>query len=345
MDWGFNVISDGRGLYRKSEEGRSPRMATFAERPRPSRLTGYGAFLSATIRAVTIGALFTVLLSALLHASWNASIKGSGSPVAFLYWMIALSCVVLGPGLFWVVLSEVTLRIWAWILISGFVHGFYALFLSRAYERGDLSLVYPISRSTPALVPLIAVPFLGERITLAGGAGIGIVVISLWLIQSHSKSFRWRDLLRHDNVFAYCTLLATVAYSFTDASVMRQLDNVQWSGAMPRALFFFLTQAAVQLVFFTFLARNTLKDDLRSTLSRSKGTLLVATLVCVASYWLILEAMRRAPVSYIVAVRQSSVLFAFLIAVIWLKERPTRLRVLGMVGTVVGVALIGVAGG
>ena len=55
---------------------------------------------------------------------------------------------------------------------------------------------------------------------------------------------------------------------------------------------------------------------------------------------LILEALRTAPVSYVVAIRQTSVIFAVILAVGWLGERPSRLRVLGSLATVLGVALI-----
>jgi drug/metabolite transporter (DMT)-like permease len=58
------------------------------------------------------------------------------------------------------------------------------------------------------------------------------------------------------------------------------------------------------------------------------------------SYSLILEAFRTAPASYVVAVRQTSVLFALLFAAGWLRERPDRRRIFGATATVVGVALI-----
>ena len=55
--------------------------------------------------------------------------------------------------------------------------------MSLAFEHGDLTLVYPIVRSTPAVLPFIAVPLLGERISAIGGAGIATVVGGLWLVQ------------------------------------------------------------------------------------------------------------------------------------------------------------------
>jgi drug/metabolite transporter (DMT)-like permease len=54
----------------------------------------------------------------------------------------------------------------------------------------------------------------------------------------------------------------------------------------------------------------------------------------------VLAALATAPVSYVVATRQASVLFALAMGVLWLRERPGRPRVWGAVATVVGVALI-----
>jgi drug/metabolite transporter (DMT)-like permease len=45
-------------------------------------------------------------------------------------------------------------------------------------------------------------------------------------------------------------------------------------------------------------------------------------------------------VSYVVAMRQTSVLFAIALAAWWLGERPSASRVAGAVATVAGVALI-----
>ena len=59
-----------------------------------------------------------------------------------------------------------------------------------------------------------------------------------------------------------------------------------------------------------------------------------------AGYALVLAALETAPVSYVVAVRQTSVLFALALGMLWLRETPGRPRVWGAVATVVGVALI-----
>jgi drug/metabolite transporter (DMT)-like permease len=77
---------------------------------------------------------------------------------------------------------------------------------------------------------------------------------------------------------------------------------------------------------------------------REWGRATLAALVSFASYTLILKAFETAPVSYVVAARQTSVLFAVVFGVIWLRERPGRARIVGAAVTVLGVALIALAG-
>jgi uncharacterized membrane protein len=65
--------------------------------------------------------------------------------------------------------------------------------------------------------------------------------------------------------------------------------------------------------------------------------------ISLASYSLVLEVLRTAQASYVVAVRQSSVLFAVALSWVWLGERPSRARVLGSVVIFAGVALVGLS--
>jgi drug/metabolite transporter (DMT)-like permease len=77
-----------------------------------------------------------------------------------------------------------------------------------------------------------------------------------------------------------------------------------------------------------------------SVLRTRTWTVFGAATIAFVSYTLVLHAMQTAPISYITAARQSSVLFALLIAVVALRERPGRVRVLGGIANVVGVGLI-----
>jgi drug/metabolite transporter (DMT)-like permease len=230
-------------------------------------------------------------------------------------------------------------------LASGLVHGLYGFFLIRAYESGELSVVYPVARSTPAFVPLVAVPLLGERLSVAGGLGILLVVAGIWLLIAAGPSFDWRRLLHPGAGFAYLTLATTVAYSLLDKRAMASLDAADWSGLLPRPVVFMVLIQVLYLPILALLAgrRRVGLEVLRHTWRRQGWRIVLGGFAGFTSYCLILEAMRTAPVSYVVAVRQMSVVFALVLGLLWLGERPSRLRVLGVFGTVLGVVLIALA--
>jgi drug/metabolite transporter (DMT)-like permease len=289
---------------------------------------------------VTSFELLLVLGSALLHAIWSAAIKGSRNPLAFnlIQEIVAVTAALLLLPL--VELDEVPTAVWKLTAATGVAHGLYFYFMSRAYQEADLSLVYPIIRSTPAFLPLIAVPLLGESISPWGALGIATLVAGIWLIQA-DRSLELRRLRSRGIQFAYLTLAATVAYSLLDKQAMVHLSQATWTSPLPRTVFFFFLLSVANTVVFTPLAlRRVSWTTLREAVRHDGARAMAALAGSLLGYSLILEAFQTAPASYVVAVRQVSVLFALLFAVVWLRERPDRRRIVGATATVVGVALI-----
>jgi drug/metabolite transporter (DMT)-like permease len=281
-----------------------------------------------------------VLLSALLHAVWSVSIKSSGDPLCFNLLQSWPVPILLGALLPFVDLAEVPAAAWQLLAATGVVHALYLYWMSRAFEHGDLSLVYPIARSTPAFLPLVSFPLLGEVPSVPGAIGIAVVVAGVWLVHGVR---RWRlELLWEPAArFAFLTLAATVAYSMIDKAAMLELAHAPWSSPVPRAIVYSLLLSTAHALCFAPLvlgARGV--AALRRTARREIGKVTAATFISFAGYTLILKAMESALVSYVVAVRQSSVLFALVLGAWLLRERPTRERVIGASATVLGVALI-----
>jgi drug/metabolite transporter (DMT)-like permease len=226
---------------------------------------------------------------------------------------------------------------------TGVSHGLYLYWLSRALARADLTLAYPIVRSTPALLPLVAVPFLGEVPSPLGALGIGVVVSGIWLV--HGAGLRMQTLTAPALRYAWLTLLATVGYSLSDKAAMAGLDAGGVQNMLPAALVWYcVLSIGGSAVFLPLALRELPRSELRRSLRSEIRRAVVAVAVSLAGYGLILEAFRLAPASYVVAVRQSSVLFAAWIGVAFLGERPDRGRLAGAAATVAGVALIGFGG-
>ena len=285
-----------------------------------------------------------VLVSALLHAGWSVAIKGSAQPLTFnvLQWLaLSLALLILAP---WIDLAGIPVEVY-WLLVgAGISHGLYSYGLGRAFERADLGLVYPVVRSTPAFLTLLAITLLGEVPSPAGILGIAGVVAGLWLVQGPTR-LRARDFAASGLRFAYLALAATVAYSLIDKLAMLRLADSPSESPLPWALVYMLLLSALSggvLVPLAVRARG-----LRSLYREGRGMAGRATLaaaVSVLGYGLILMAFESAEAGYVVAVRQTSVLFAAVLAVPLLGERPTFRRALGALSTVVGVGLIALWG-
>ena len=287
-----------------------------------------------------------MLLSALLHAIWSVSIKGSRDPLAFN--VLQLATTLAGAfALPWLVpLRAIPAPIWALVAGTGVAHGLYYYWLSRALETGALSVVYPIARSAPAFVPLIAVLWLGETISRRGAVGIAVVVLGMWAVNwdvgaDLSERPGWRRFTAPGTGFALLTLAASIGYSLFDKAAMVRLGALPWASVLPPAVvYFFLLGTSATCVFGPLAARRLSLAGLARVARSEWKAALAASLVSFASYGLILDALRTAPVSYVVAVRQTSVLFAVALGAVWLRERPTRLRVIGAAATVAGVGLV-----
>lgn len=287
--------------------------------------------------------LSIVLLSAALHAGWSIAVKSSRDSVVFNLLQSGILCTAAIALLPFVDVSEIPAPVWRIAAMTGVAHALYLYWLSRALETADISLVYPIARSTPAFMPLVAVPLLGESVSGLGVLGIATVVVGIWLVSLGGR-LNLRSFLQPGLVFAYLTLASTVAYGLFDKAAMTSLDAVTWTSAIPRPIFFFLMLYLASSVYYVPLAlwrRGTSQiGEIWRTEWRS---LLVSAVISLASYGFILEALRTAPASYVVAVRQSSVLFVLILSVLLLRERQGPARLLGAGITVAGVAVIAIA--
>lgn len=278
---------------------------------------------------MTIDALFIVLTAAFLHALWNAVVKGAPDK-AIVLGLISLGHAI--PAMF--VIPFTGLPVWAafpFIVGSTLIHWGYYWFLNTAYKHGDLSVVYPISRGmTPVLVALGAILFAGE--ILPPVAWIGIIFISLGI-----GCLSLAGLGRHTNwiavAAAFGTGLMIASYSLVDGIGIRLSENTLG----------YIATLFVAEIFVAGFIFTTRWQRVVSLPRRYVWAGLAGGVISGVAYGLVLYAKTIAPLGVVSALRESSVIFASIIGVMWFGEGPKSNRLLAASIVAIGIVALAMA--
>lgn len=287
-------------------------------------------------------AIVLVLLSALFHALRSLFTKESGDKQIFL-WLYSIIALLFFSPLFFYFFFRVGINnpaAYAWCAGSGFIHFLYWLFLTRAYKEGDLSHVYPIMRSSPALVLIIAVLVLGEQVSLQGVAGILLVAVGVYII--NMKRISGQELLApvksmaHDRStqFAFLTLISVAIYSIVDKMAVAHIHPI---------LFSFLHLFCGMCYYTPYIAFTKNATQIKKEWKSGTVRIIMAGIIGIVGYAFILVAFTIERVSYIVGLRQTSIVFAVLMAGHFLKDKHQGIRLTGALIIFAGGFLISLA--
>jgi|Deesub1362A_J573_1020465.scaffolds.fasta_scaffold03166_2 uncharacterized membrane protein len=280
--------------------------------------------------------LLLVILSAFLHVYWNGLLKKSYDKHVFTWWFLLFSLIFfLLPALS--LNEDINTRALQFAFFSGVLHSIYFLFLGYAYEEGELSFVYPIARSSPAIVPLLAYFLLCERVPIKGYFGIFLVVAGIFMLNLHEFSVLGmlgglKILKLRATKIAILTALTTSFYSIVDKMGVSLMEPMIYIYIM----FFF---SFLGVSFFVLSFR---KNLILCEFMMNKRYILISGILCMLSYLLILYAMRETYVSYIVALRQVGVLLSLFVAVVLLRERVGKWRIIASFTIFLGLVIISI---
>ncbi|MBK5518881.1 DMT family transporter [Pseudomonas sp. TH10] len=270
--------------------------------------------------------ILLILFAALLHASWNAALRGGADRL----WSMTIMCVA-------VAIASVAIALfleppakasWFYAVLSAVLHVGYNLFLVRSYKVGDLGQTYPISRgSSPVLITLAASVFAGE--TVGAAVMFGILLVSGGII---SLAFKGRKLAVPSLPYALGTGCFIAAYSVTDGI------GVRLSGA-PMAYTVWMCALWGVLMPLVYVGMR----DAKSLFTLRPGfmTAFIGGLVSLLAYGIVIYAMSAAPMGAVSALRETSVLFAVLIGYFFLGETLTIRKILACAVIAIGTIIIG----
>jgi drug/metabolite transporter (DMT)-like permease len=282
-------------------------------------------------------ALALVLTAAVLHSAWNALTKRAHNPLCFLWLASSLSGLVYLPlAVARLVTDGLPVPAVPYVLATILLHALYFYALGRSYGSGEFSVVYPIARGLGvALVPLLALPLFGERLSRLGAIGVGLVVAGIVALQVASRG--WRTLWRrvgHGGTgtwWALLTGLTIASYSLVDKAGVARLHPVPYITLM------FLGMNAVLVP--VVLAEG----EVRREWARNRSRILLAALMTSTAYVLVLFAFQISKAGYVVAGREVSIVLSALIGGVLFKEGRVAPRLAGAAVVLAGVVCVALA--
>ena len=267
-------------------------------------------------------ATLLALAAAVLHASWNLWVKQSGDRwIALWGQMTAGGCVCAVILIFTGWPSNLA---WWPVLASGVIHVVYIGALARAYTIGDFSVTYPIARGAGALLAAIGgVLFLNDHFTALSVFGIVIAIAGILLLAGKADASHVKAAL--------LVSLTIGAYSVVDGHGSRLTG-----GNLYPLVLFVATAVSTSAA---GIAMGRTRDMVTAMRSRAHWFVLAGS-ASALTYWMVLIAMQQAPVGYVTALRESSVVIVALVGTRYLGESDMRRRVVAALVVVAGLAVL-----
>jgi len=267
------------------------------------------------------------MLSALMHAGWNLIAK-LGDDRLLAIALIKAPTIAVAMAILLVVPLPAPSS-WPFLAASVAVNCLYFYFLINAYRTGDLSLAYPVARGVgPMLVLLLSWLVVGEVPTAASVAGVSVICLSLFAL----------GLERGASAKHYESILWAVGVGLTIA-IYTVGDGMggRLSGS-PIGYVAALNIGTGILVCGFTVARRGAAFTQALRLHWFNGALGGAMML--AAYAIVVYAMTLAPMAYIAALRESSVIFAAVLGAVFLREPFGAKRIVAAVGVAAGIAIL-----
>ncbi|PCM43237.1 EamA family transporter [Marinobacter sp. ANT_B65] len=298
---------------------------------------------------MTSTAIVIVLVSALAHAGWNLFGKKVSPSGAFFWYSTLWGALLTLPLLvyYFPLVQKLDSGIWWLVIATGFFQATYLSALAAAYRHGELSVVYPLARSSPLLIMLVGTLFLGTADTITSAAVVGILLIvagCIVLPMQRLRDFRLANYRNLATLYALLAAASTAGYSIIDDAATERMRNLLDRIALDAevALVFVILQAWSALVWLSIglSFQKTERRLLRQLAANWRSTLAAGVLI-LGTYVLVVWAMAYADdVSYVVAFRQVSIPIGVVLGWYFLEEPLHPPKIAGVLTILAGLLLV-----
>ncbi len=268
-------------------------------------------------------ATLLALGSAAFHATWNLLIKTSDRRLLAAWGQFLVGGLLFVPVLLVIGVPEA--KALPFLLASSAIHVAYVLALVRAYEYGDFSFAYPIARGGGALLAAVGgVLFLGDVLSGLAWLAIAVVVGGLAsLVNPH--------VTRTAMLWAGLTAVTIGIYTTLDAAGARRSNGFSYGITL-------VLGAGVALS--ALLVATGRVGDIGPAVRTEWRRYLVGGVCATLAYSMVLAGVRLAPVGYVAALRESSVVLGAGAGWLFLHERLGRARLASASVVATGLVLL-----
>ena len=304
-----------------------------------------------TNKKMNIIVFLLVLLSTMMHATWNFLSKKSVPSSAF----FTISCAMASLCFIWAMpfgnLPDISTDSGALLLCIGSV-GFetlYFLGLANAYRATDISLAYPVARALPVLLIAFITPIIhpGGVPTLPGAIGLATIFTGCLLMPLKKFSdLHWKNYFNPAIIFILMAAAGTTGYTLIDAELINYFVSSGKNRIIASAQFLFVINAgiAIALGFFTLFCRRE-RENFKQIVSSVKNVTpaIMAGILSSFAYIIILISMTYVDLKklcYLQAFRQMSLPFGVLLGIFLLREPAYKPKLCGITLIVAGLIAI-----
>jgi uncharacterized membrane protein len=297
-------------------------------------------------------AIILILISAGMHAAWNFHGKSRNPSIAYFLGGTALGTACFLPVLIYHhdKLPWISPDVWVLLVATGFCQAVYFAGLGTAYRLGDMSIAYPIARSSPIIVVTIVALILGRGDQISSLCVVGVVLVvsgCFILPMKHFTDIRLSNYTNRCCLMALLAALGTAGYSIIDDEALGQMRD------LPGEIFNKTTAPMIYIVLqgimtsswlgIFVMSRRGQRSELAQIFRESKRSAALMGMMIYLTYGLVLASMAFADnVSYVVAFRQLSIPIGVILSIVILRESCSWPKVAGIVVLLSGLVLVAI---
>jgi drug/metabolite transporter (DMT)-like permease len=269
-----------------------------------------------------------VLLGALLHAGWNTLVRRAADK------LLDTVLILCGAGILAAMLLPAlplpAMESWPYLAASVLIHVVYFALVALAYHGAELGFAYPVMRGSAPVLSALAVAMLLNEMPTPGG-WLGILLVSGGVLLLATDAWQSGKLRKGPTLLALANAGVIAVYTLVDGQGARLSGHAfSYTGWM------FLLTAVLMFSLALALKGRRMISHARHVWQRG----LLGGASTLASYGLALWAMTQAPIALVAALRETSVVFAAILAALFLAEPVTRLRAVSILTVVAGTVAL-----